>query len=294
MTYKKGVPNKVIDRWKTLNPTYDVEVSLDNDCISFLRTYFNEYIAKLFIRIPEGMYKADLWRLCKLYINGGIYADVDIVPHLNINTLDKTFTFYTCLSVAKNSIFQAFIGTTPRNPIVLVTLLSFLINNPYTYVNGPTYDMYNCLKYNLNNVDIVADKYYYMNTVKLKINVGKSMKNIKIINLHYFPTNIYYTIHCIEPFHKILHFKIKNTYLFIIKKKNVISNNPKITNFIQKVGWNIPLKVTIRIPSKERIYLFKEQLKVGNDDICNAYVTYKNKKILDSRDAEYFNNNKSW
>jgi len=78
-TYKKECPNFVFQRWKKLNKDYDINFSLDDDCISFLIEHFNYYIADLFMKIPQGMYKADLWRLCKLYINGGVYADVDLV-----------------------------------------------------------------------------------------------------------------------------------------------------------------------------------------------------------------------
>jgi len=53
------------------------------------------------------MYKADLWRLCKLYIHGGVYADVDLVPYINIDNLDKDITFYSCISDSNDGIFQA-------------------------------------------------------------------------------------------------------------------------------------------------------------------------------------------
>ena len=33
------------------------------------------------------MFKADLWRLCKLYVYGGIYADIDLVPYLSIDSI---------------------------------------------------------------------------------------------------------------------------------------------------------------------------------------------------------------
>ena len=68
MTYKKPIPSLVYDRWKKLNNSYEIEFSLDKDCILFLQKNFNDYIVKLFEYIPHGMYKADLWRLCKLYI----------------------------------------------------------------------------------------------------------------------------------------------------------------------------------------------------------------------------------
>jgi len=53
----------------------------------FLKNNFNGYIVNLFKVIHIGMYKADLWRLCKLYIHGGVYSDVDLVPYINIDTL---------------------------------------------------------------------------------------------------------------------------------------------------------------------------------------------------------------
>ena len=108
MTYKKNVPDKVFNRWKELNPTYNIDFSLDKECINFLKENFNSYIVNLFKSIDKGMYKADLWRLCKLYINGGVYADIDLVPYIDIDTLDKHITFYSCMSTNPNSIFQAF------------------------------------------------------------------------------------------------------------------------------------------------------------------------------------------
>ena len=126
MTYKKNIPDIVFNRWKTLNENYKIEFSLDNDCIKFLKENFNDYIAELFKNIPQGMYKADLWRLCKLYKNGGVYADVDLVPYLNINSLDKNITFYSCLSLSNDSIFQAFMVnfSKPKNPLILSFLIS--------------------------------------------------------------------------------------------------------------------------------------------------------------------------
>ena len=88
-TYKKNCPDKVFNRWKELNKDYEIDFSLDSDCISFLIENFNYYIADLFKKIPHGPYKSDLWRLCKLYIRGGVYADVDLIPYINLDTLDN-------------------------------------------------------------------------------------------------------------------------------------------------------------------------------------------------------------
>ena len=149
MTYKKIPQIKVFERWRRLNPTYKIDFSLDKHCILFIKDNFSVELAKLFIDIPIGMYKADLWRLCKLYIHGGVYADIDLVPYVSIDSLLNGNSFYSCIGIDNKSIFQALIITTPKNPLILCMLMSLIQNRPF-YKDGPTTDMYNCLKFNIN------------------------------------------------------------------------------------------------------------------------------------------------
>ena len=286
MTYKKNVPDKVFDRWKILNPDYNIDFSFDNDCIEFLKNNFNDYIVNLFKVIKVGMYKADLWRLCKLYIHGGVYADVDLVPYINIDNLDKEVSFYSCISDIDNSIFQAFMVnfSKPKNPLILHFILSYLLNNPYQYSLGPTFDMYNCIKYNLNNENIKPDTKYNINEIKINIFVGSSNTHTKIINLFYFPNDVSYTIKLVmknNPYSDRFDCIIENNYLYVTR----IDDTPDI-------GWAHPHSVDICINSKETIYLFKEKV-LQKDVLTTAIVTHNNKKILDSRDPEY-TNNKGW
>lgn len=284
MTYKKAVPLHVFERWKKLNKDYAIDFSMDEQCITFLENNFNPYIASLFKSIKLGMFKADLWRLCKLYISSGVYADIDLVPYINIDTLDKDVTFYTCLTSSHKSIFQAFIvnNSKPNNPLILCCLISFLINKPYdkTGIYTPTYDMYNCLKYNLNVPEIKADIKYKINVVKIPINIGPSNTNTKIINLFYFPDNIEYTINLKKN-------QFKDTFIFKIS-----DNKLYVIRIDENTGWAHPHSIDICIDSKECIYLFNELYTPGKSiDYC--YVAYKNNKILDSRDHAYFKN-KGW
>jgi hypothetical protein len=280
MTYKKPVPDKVFARWKELNPNYEIELSLDNDCIDFLKLHFNDYIVQLFLSIEKGMYKADLWRLCKLYINGGIYADVDLVPHINIDTLDKNISFYSCLSIESGSIFQAFIVnfTKPKNPLLFVFILSYLMNKPYLYKNnGPCNDMYNCIKYNLNHVNIIPEKKYEIDELKINITIGSSATNTKQINLYYFPEDIPYRI-------KLIKTSYSDTFNFTIDNNILIVQRTDSTT-----GWGHIHSIDICIMSKQSVYLFKEHIGHNNNWIT-SYVLHQSQKILDSRDIEYFNN----
>ena len=280
MTYKKNIPEKVEKRWIKYNNDYKIDFSLDNDCLEFLENNFNNNIYNLFKEINKGMYKADLWRLCILYKNSGVYADVDLVPYLNINKLDKNITFYSCLSIYGNSIFQALIinFSKSKNPLFLVFLLSFLINKPYIFKNGPCHDMYNCIRYIINVDTILPEKKYEVDVVKLKIYIGNSESNIKEINLLYFPDNIEYTIKLHKNIYKDeFNFKIENNYL-IVKRID------------ETGGWGYGHYIDICFPSKTSFFFFKENYGPNNYWVT-SYVTYKNEKILDSRDIEYYKNN---
>ena len=282
MTYKKKVPDIVFERWKSQNKDYKFDFSIDSQCIQFLKENINENVAELFKKIPKGMYKADLWRLCKLYIHGGVYSDVDIVPYLNIDELDKNVTFYSCLAIDGQSIFQAFmIVSKPKSPLMFQFLLSFLINKPYNYSNGPTYDMYKCLKNNLKVDKIYADKYYDFEDIKILIKIGNSNNVTKYIDLHYFPNDINYTIILNEN-------EYKDEFKFTIE-----NNILKVTRLDQQTGWGHDHSVYICIKSKEKIYLFKENVGDRKNVLKSCYVSHKNKKILDSRDPNYYDN-KGW
>ena len=275
MTYKKEIPDKVADRWKQLNPSYNIDFSLDNDCIHFLRTYFNDYIANLFMSIPQGMYKADLWRLCKLYVHGGVYADVDLVPHINIDVLDKSIDFYSCLSVLKDCIFQAFMVnfSKPRNPLFYVFLLSFLLNNPYTTPNGPTYDMYRCLSYMIDKPICPRVKYEFV--VKIKIPIGASTSNVKYIPLYYFP--IFPRVEI-----KLHPHSLSEKFSIIIQNHVLI-----VTRTDQPTGWVNSHAIDILF-SKTSMMLFQEHW--GKDSCAKTcFVSHYKTKILDSRDKDFVN-----
>ena len=77
----KELPIKMqenVDRMKKLNPEFNIQLYDDNDCRKFIQNNFSEDILIAFDTLKPGAYKADLWRLCILYINGGIYADIKL------------------------------------------------------------------------------------------------------------------------------------------------------------------------------------------------------------------------
>ena len=289
MTYKKVVPDYVFERWQTLNPDYKIDFSLDSDCFKFLLDHFGEDISNLFNRIFLGMFKADLWRLCKLYVYGGIYADIDLVPYLSIDSimneknslgdsliLDKADDkFYSILGMDKDHIFQAFFITTPRNPILLQFILSFIQNRPYMTSNGPTFDMYNCIKYNIPE-NINHETKYNITKVNIILNIGTSNSNVKKINLY----NFKYTDYTFELV------KHQYTDTFDIR----IDDNFLVVRRTDKnEGWGHNHIVDIIIKSKQSIFLFTEFHE--GTDWQKSIILYNNKKIMDSRDWKNYDRN---
>lgn len=283
MTYKKEVPEFVFSRWLDLNPNFKVDFNLDDDCINFLEKEFGNSLSFLFRYIKEGMYKADLWRLCKLYLNSGVYSDVDLVPYIDIESLDNDVTFYSCMAVNERSIFQAFMinNSTEKSPLFAAFIISMIANRAWYNAAGPTYDMYDLLKY--NTVDkIIAGEKYYLHTIKIPIVIGSSKNNIKKIELFWLPDDIEYDI-------KLVPHNFKDRLYVCIEGSSIIVKRKD-----EDKGWGHNHKLEIIMKCNECFYLFQEEQfdwsGTPKERMGSCIVSDKKKKILDSRDPIYLKN----
>jgi mannosyltransferase OCH1-like enzyme len=111
-----------------LHPTSQVNFYTDQDCIQAIQTAMGgdkpTPLVSYFQKEPKGMCKADICRGAALYNLGGLYFDIDIQPRMNIfSVLQPLSTEFTTVTVHKDSnwkgsFFQAFIGVTPKHPIM--------------------------------------------------------------------------------------------------------------------------------------------------------------------------------
>lgn len=116
-------PNTIanLNKWKSLNSELDLKQKLYNydECCDLIEKYFDKELLHFFKVQPHGHFKSDLWRLCALYIHGGVYADIDqelLVPFKDF--FDETIDFCGVTNMEKYNLSNGFIYAKKENPII--------------------------------------------------------------------------------------------------------------------------------------------------------------------------------
>jgi len=66
-----------IQTWKNLNPEYEWKYMNDAEAAEFIKTEYGNEWYDIFISLPVGVMRGDLWRYMIIYKYGGVYADLD-------------------------------------------------------------------------------------------------------------------------------------------------------------------------------------------------------------------------
>jgi hypothetical protein len=149
----KKLPQKMkenVDRMKKVNPEFNIELFDDDDCREFIKKYFSEDILIAFDTLKPGAYKADLWRLCVLYINGGIYTDIKLNCINNFKFIALTEKEHFVIDIPNQwekgefGLYNALISSKPKNNLLLrcINKINENVKNKYygfnnLYPSGP-------------------------------------------------------------------------------------------------------------------------------------------------------------
>ena len=66
-----------INTWRGLNPDYDYRYMDDTQAAEFVLNEYGQEWHDLFVGLPVGVMRGDLWRYMIIYKYGGVYADLD-------------------------------------------------------------------------------------------------------------------------------------------------------------------------------------------------------------------------
>tara|TARA_B100000161_G_C33520159_1_gene400706 strand:+ start:401 stop:1291 length:891 start_codon:yes stop_codon:yes gene_type:complete len=112
------------DILKKQNPEFKFHLYDDTMCRNFIKKHFNKDVLFAFDNLIPGAYKADLWRYCILFINGGIYIDIKFIIDQDSKTkfIDLISEEYLVIDSILNDkyeyIYQGFIVSKPNNKIL--------------------------------------------------------------------------------------------------------------------------------------------------------------------------------
>ncbi len=108
---------------KKQNPDYEYFLFSDEMCKTFISSHFEPRVLNAWESLIPGAYKADIWRLCYLYIEGGVYIDIKTVarrPLSSIITLSSELLFTK--DQYDYDIYNGVIGSTPGHPFIKFAL----------------------------------------------------------------------------------------------------------------------------------------------------------------------------
>jgi mannosyltransferase OCH1-like enzyme len=166
------IPKKIFQTWKNknmdiementtkiiknLNPEYEYKLFTDDDCIEYIKNNFSEHVLFAYNNLIPGAFKADLFRYCVLYQEGGVYIDCKMIPSKPfreiINPDDSSILVNNTFELNLVSIYNAFICSEPKNNLFLESINQIVNNNlnlfypsdPFA-ITGPTL-LYNISK----------------------------------------------------------------------------------------------------------------------------------------------------
>ena len=174
-TYSRNIDNILhynsILSYIELNPEYEYKIFDNNDSRLFIKNNFNEHTLIAYDLIIPGAFKADFFRYCFLYINGGCYFDCKSILRIPLrNIIHRDDKFLLCKDI-QEAYYNAVMLSIAKNDLLLKTI-NTCIDNIYNFYNkynlkkniydattimfsfsGPVL-IYNCVKNHMNNNNI--------------------------------------------------------------------------------------------------------------------------------------------
>ena len=161
-----------------LNPEYKYKFFDNNEARVFIKNNFEKNILIAYDLLIAGAFKADFFRYCYLYINGGCYFDCKSILRIPLsNIIDKNDNFILCKDIGEGY-FNAVILSIPMNDLLLKTI-NMCVDNIYNF-----YSKYNIRKDIYNSASSILSltgPVLLYNAVKNYVNNN----NIKLMHKHY-------------------------------------------------------------------------------------------------------------
>lgn len=123
-----------VQTWKDFNPEYELKYMDDTQAAEFIKAEYGQEWYDIFVNLPVGVMRGDLWRYMIVYKYGGVYADLDTECLIPISTwMLEDKEFIVCPETS-NHFCQWTFAATAGHPIlksVLDLIKQRLLNPEY-------------------------------------------------------------------------------------------------------------------------------------------------------------------
>jgi mannosyltransferase OCH1-like enzyme len=129
--YSKKVSKKIgsiINMNLENNPEFDYYFYDDNDCLNFIKDNYSIDVVNAYTKLKPGAFKADLWRYCILYKNGGIYIDVKFIIKTPLIKYLQTHSTSFVADIDDDKIYNAILIAPPKLDIFKKAIDNIVIN----------------------------------------------------------------------------------------------------------------------------------------------------------------------
>jgi mannosyltransferase OCH1-like enzyme len=127
-------PRNTIQKMIELSPDWKFKLNINSDIEDFLETRLDKSDYKL-IKDCHIVEKSDIWRLMKLYEEGGVYTDIDRLCNISFDDIISNDIMCVLPICADNNFSQDFMCSAPYNPIFIETFKLIMSRRKEGYKN---------------------------------------------------------------------------------------------------------------------------------------------------------------
>ena len=157
MSVEKAIPRRIIQSWvdrnltpgvvdlckshRNCNPGYEYVFYDDEECRDFIKEHFHVNVLHAYDALIPGPFKADLFRYCELYVNGGWWFDIDTMSVGSIDSIIGPEVEFACprdLDCVRggggdSALYQAVLGVGAGHPVTraCVARIASAVSQPY-------------------------------------------------------------------------------------------------------------------------------------------------------------------
>jgi len=277
---KDNLPLKMknnVDQLKRDNPEFEYFLYDDTMCRDFIKDNFPKDVLYAYDKLIPGAYRADLWRYCILYKNGGVYLDIKyrcMNGFKLIALTEKEYFVRDFENFEEIGIYNALMVCKPDNSILL-KCINKIVENCQTEYYGPNY-LYPTGPHLLNKylsksyIDELEMELHYDENNRVhhidnkQINYFSIKYRISMDNIHVK----YCKVHILEAYPEYVLDKMNHSknpyYMDCWENKNIYDKNPEKS--VAADTPFIPLDIyqtwyTLNLPPKmrETVEILKKQ-----------------------------------